>query len=118
MAPEGINQNYIMYDFMSEMTLNKSPVDTKKWIVQYSTRRYGINHKLLTDSWLILEASVYNAFPWSRSNAHTIISARPGLNRTESVSQFFLQGVEFLLINCQQILLLVPLYSIGTRCQM
>jgi len=33
LTPEGINQNYVMYDFMTEMTLHAQPIDTAKWYI-------------------------------------------------------------------------------------
>lgn len=31
LTPEGINQNYVMYDLMLEMAWRKEPVDLDKW---------------------------------------------------------------------------------------
>ncbi len=31
LTPEGINQNYVVYDFMTEMSLNLVPIDTDHW---------------------------------------------------------------------------------------
>ena len=39
-APEGINQNYVMYDFMSEMSLNEAPVDIDQWYTVSKFKTY------------------------------------------------------------------------------
>lgn len=31
LTPEGINQNYVMYDFMNEMAWRNEPVSLQEW---------------------------------------------------------------------------------------
>ncbi|PQQ08441.1 alpha-N-acetylglucosaminidase [Prunus yedoensis var. nudiflora] len=45
MSMEGIEQNPIVYDLMSEMAFQHNKVDAKAWIDQYSARRYGRSDK-------------------------------------------------------------------------
>lgn len=35
LTPEGINQNYVMYDFMTEMALHSHSINTQKWYQKY-----------------------------------------------------------------------------------
>jgi len=38
-APEGINQNYIVYDLMLEMGFTVQPVNLTYWLSEYVMRR-------------------------------------------------------------------------------
>lgn len=40
-TPEGINQNYVMYEFALERGWDQTPVDTHKWMDHYVHSRYG-----------------------------------------------------------------------------
>ncbi|CAL9765497.1 unnamed protein product [Musa acuminata subsp. burmannicoides] len=41
MSMEGIEQNPVVYDLMSEMAFHHKPEDVKIWVDLYATRRYG-----------------------------------------------------------------------------
>ncbi|XP_071545524.1 alpha-N-acetylglucosaminidase isoform X2 [Panulirus ornatus] len=60
-TPEGINQNYVMYDFMSELAWRTQPVNVSQWAVDYARRRYGSADPRLGHAWQLLMQSVYNA---------------------------------------------------------
>ncbi|KAK4350434.1 hypothetical protein RND71_029747 [Anisodus tanguticus] len=60
MSMEGIEQNPVVYDFMSEMAFRHSPVDVKAWIDLYSRRRYGRFLQRMQDAWYILYHTIYN----------------------------------------------------------
>ena len=62
-APEGIDQNYIMYDFTLDLALRTKPVDLDDWITKYALRRYGLIEKNILDAWLILKNTLYNYNP-------------------------------------------------------
>lgn len=54
-TPEGINQNYVIYDLMNEMSWRTNPVNTDDWFAQYSTRRYGMKDDNAIMAWKILK---------------------------------------------------------------
>ncbi|XP_034050291.1 alpha-N-acetylglucosaminidase-like [Thalassophryne amazonica] len=60
MTPEGIEQNPVMFELMSELAWLKEPVNLTKWASLYSVRRYGSMHENLTTAWKLLFSSVYN----------------------------------------------------------
>lgn len=45
-TPEGINQNYIMYELMVERGFYASPTNLTQWIVDYVKRRYALDIKV------------------------------------------------------------------------
>lgn len=63
-TPEGINQNYIIYELMNEMSWRTSPVNTDDWFAQYTTRRYGTKDDNTIMGWKILKV---------RTHVHNII---------------------------------------------
>uniref|UniRef100_A0A0V0GU17 Putative ovule protein n=1 Tax=Solanum chacoense TaxID=4108 RepID=A0A0V0GU17_SOLCH len=60
MSMEGIEQNPVVYDLMSEMAFQHRPVDVKAWIDLYSRRRYGRFVQPMQDAWNILYHTIYN----------------------------------------------------------
>lgn len=41
LTPEGINQNYVVYDFMIENAWRNTSDDVRIWTQKYVQRRYG-----------------------------------------------------------------------------
>lgn len=56
-TPEGINQNYVMYEFALDRGWYQETTDVAKWINQYTINRYGIDNEHIQKSWTILKAS-------------------------------------------------------------
>ena len=55
LTPEGILQNPVVYEFMTETTWYTSKVDLDKWITDYAYRRYGFINDDLTRAWNLLQ---------------------------------------------------------------
>lgn len=55
LTPEGINQNYVVYDLMSESAWRTEPVNLSEWFTNYTIRRYGKQDNDLTKAWEILK---------------------------------------------------------------
>ncbi|XP_047117354.1 alpha-N-acetylglucosaminidase isoform X1 [Schistocerca piceifrons] len=79
LTPEGINQNYVMYDFMNEMSWREEPADLKEWFSQYATRRYGAYNENADEAWQLLKSSVYSFRGSQRVRGKYIICRRPSL---------------------------------------
>ncbi|XP_022916641.2 alpha-N-acetylglucosaminidase [Onthophagus taurus] len=60
LTPEGIFQNYVIYELMAEMAFRQNPVDLNLWFKNYAVRRYGKFNEDATQSWMLLLSSVYN----------------------------------------------------------
>ncbi|XP_065341007.1 alpha-N-acetylglucosaminidase [Cloeon dipterum] len=59
-TPEGINQNYVMYDLMLENSWRRGPVNLTQWIQDYAERRYGTKQEHAFRAWNFLLNSVYS----------------------------------------------------------
>lgn len=56
-TPEGIFQNYVMYEFALEQAWNRHPVDISRWLDQYASARYGIDNSHVYSAWRKLQVS-------------------------------------------------------------
>jgi alpha-N-acetylglucosaminidase len=58
-TPEGIHQNYVVYEFALEKAWQHQQMNQKKWLKYYSTVRYGFESEEIERAWLMLLKSVY-----------------------------------------------------------
>lgn len=77
---EGINQNYVVYEFMLENGWRQKPRNVTKWIQNYSQRRYGVFNGDVDYAWQKLKGSVYNCTTAGHQNfGLDVVTARPSL---------------------------------------
>ncbi|XP_034938192.1 alpha-N-acetylglucosaminidase isoform X2 [Chelonus insularis] len=79
LTPEGINQNYVIYDLMNEMAYRKRPVNLDQWFKNYASRRYGCKNEYAVEAWKFLQNSVYNFNGTQRIRGHYVITRRPSM---------------------------------------
>ncbi|CAA6663543.1 unnamed protein product [Spirodela intermedia] len=60
MCMEGIEQNPVVYELMSEMAFRSQEVQLKGWLKSYSKRRYGKSVPEIETAWEILYQTIYN----------------------------------------------------------
>lgn len=81
MTPEGIEQNPVIYELMSELAWRKEPVNLSKWVSLYASRRYGSTQENLSAAWRLLLSSVYNCtVPHYKNHNHSPLVRRPSLH--------------------------------------
>ncbi|XP_039131120.1 alpha-N-acetylglucosaminidase-like [Dioscorea cayenensis subsp. rotundata] len=80
MCMEGIEQNPVVYDLMSEMAFHQKKVDVKSWIKLYPERRYGRSIPALQDAWRILYESIYNCTDGASDKNRDVIVAFPDVD--------------------------------------
>lgn len=80
MSMEGIEQNPVVYDLMSEMAFQQNKVDVKEWIELYSARRYGRSVPTIQNAWNILYHTVYNCTDGAHDKNRDVIVAFPDVN--------------------------------------
>lgn len=59
-APEGIEQNDIVYDYMMEVPWHDQAPNMTEWFSKYAIRRYGIEDKQIDQAWQLLRTTVYH----------------------------------------------------------
>lgn len=57
-TPEGIFQNYAVYEFVLEQAWNRHKVDVSRWLEQYALARYGFSSEHLDSAWRRLHVSI------------------------------------------------------------
>ncbi|XP_019154371.1 PREDICTED: alpha-N-acetylglucosaminidase-like [Ipomoea nil] len=77
MSMEGIEQNPIVYDLMSEMAFQHDTVDVKAWVDLYSRRRYGKFVQSMQDSWNVLYHTIYNCTDGANDKNRDVIVSFP-----------------------------------------
>ncbi|KAL5146327.1 Alpha-N-acetylglucosaminidase [Glycine soja] len=80
MSMEGIEQNPIVYDLMSEMAFQHKKVDVKAWVDMYSTRRYGQTLPLIQEGWNVLYHTIYNCTDGAYDKNRDVIVAFPDVD--------------------------------------
>lgn len=56
-TPEGINQNYVMYEFALERGWDQTSTNIEKWVEQYTLARYGQENDFIKKAWHLLRVS-------------------------------------------------------------
>ncbi|MUP36778.1 alpha-N-acetylglucosaminidase [Labilibaculum euxinus] len=73
---EGIEQNPVLYELMTDNTWRDTPIDLNDWLKKYIRNRYGKQTENLIEAWSILVKTVYNGKE-IRDGAESVIVARP-----------------------------------------
>lgn len=61
-APEGIENNEIIYELLSDMGWQSTPIDLNSWIEDFCIQRYGIFNDKLKNAFELLTKSCYGTF--------------------------------------------------------
>lgn len=81
LTPEGIEQNYMVYEFMVENMWRQGPVDMSEWVRLYTQRRYGANcNAFAVSAQLTLLGTVFSCTSGQYSVTKSFIEIRPSMN--------------------------------------
>ncbi|MVN91819.1 alpha-N-acetylglucosaminidase [Mucilaginibacter aquatilis] len=80
LTPEGIEQNPVMYELMTDNTWRNEPINVDEWLTGYVKRRYGKVTDSALKAWQILRRTVYND-TLTNGGPESIVCARPTLKR-------------------------------------
>nr|GEU92850.1 hypothetical protein [Tanacetum cinerariifolium] len=80
MSMEGIEQNPVVYDLMSEMAFQHNKIDVKAWVDSYPSRRYGKFVPSLQEGWNILYHTIYNCTDGAYDKNRDVIVAFPDVD--------------------------------------
>lgn len=79
MTPEGIHQNEVIYEFMSENAWRTKSRDLNQWFSNFTHQRYGQQNDYVNQAWKLLMSSVYNASDGHRDHDLALITKRPNI---------------------------------------
>ena len=79
---EGIEQNPVLYELMTENVWRKDTINLNTWLPKFVSNRYGKKDAHALKAWDILRKTVYNvsADKYIRDGAESIVQARPTLD--------------------------------------
>lgn len=88
MTPEGIENNAVMYELLTELPWRNEKFDKDQWLAQYTAARYGTTCHELETAWELLSNSIYNCPPASTQQGthESVFCARPSLNAYQASS--------------------------------
>lgn len=82
-APEGIENNEVIYELLSSVGWRRNPVNLDRWIANYCTNRYGGYPPAMKTAWDLLRQSCYGTFTdhprfgWQLMRLHGTINHSP-----------------------------------------
>ncbi|KAH9320835.1 hypothetical protein KI387_015474, partial [Taxus chinensis] len=96
MCMEGIEQNPVVYELMSEMAFRSEKVYVEDWLKSYSYRRYGKVVPKLEQAWDILYRTIYNCSDGVEDHNKDFIVDFPDLNPSFSSEPETIKGNKIL----------------------
>ncbi len=78
---EGIEQNPVLYELLTQQVWQNESVDLKKWLEFYTVNRYGVLDSNLIKAWEVLRLTAYNG-KTIRDGAESIVTGRPTFDST------------------------------------
>lgn len=78
-TPEGIYQNYFIYEFALEMGWMMETQNLDSWITSYIKSRYGKNNQNLQSAWMIMLNGIYNYTGTQNMRGKYTFNRRPSL---------------------------------------
>jgi len=83
-TPEGINQNYFLYEMMLDIGYQLQSIDVDRWMEEFVERRYGVYNKDANIAWKIFANTIYNFTQEGRPSTKVLIRGpickRPSLS--------------------------------------
>ena len=76
---EGINQNSVVYDLMTEMSWRNETPNLQDWVQEFALRRYGGTNVYIKMAWLQLSNTVYTCRTSQRGVTKSLAVKRPGM---------------------------------------
>jgi alpha-N-acetylglucosaminidase len=69
MCPEGIENNEVVYELMTDAGWTSDPIQLNEWIPAYCTSRYGSCPDAMHQAWTLLLQSAYSSHIWMTKQA-------------------------------------------------
>lgn len=82
LTPEGIENNPVMYELLTELIWRPAKFDKSEWLTRYTEARYGGRNENIDKAWKILSSTIYNCPLGNpqQGTTESIFCARPSDN--------------------------------------
>lgn len=108
-APEGLENNEVVYELLTDMGWTADSIDLDSWLPVYCKARYGGCPAAMDSAWQRFRETVYSSlYSYPRFTWQTVVPDTRRISKLD-VSDSFLQGVE-LFLSCADSLESSPLY--------
>ena len=108
-APEGLENNEVVYELLADMGWQKQPIDLDHWLTDYCRSRYGSCPEALKKAWKGLCRSVYSSlYSYPRFTWQTVVPDTLRISKYDLNDTFFHAVEDFL--SCAPQLKEQPLY--------
>lgn len=97
-TPEGIFQNYIMYELALKQAWYTTHYDLEQWVNGYARRRYGVKDDNIEMAMQLLRGSVYSYVGLDKISGKYAVCRRPTVGFTSMVSQIVNKCLKFTLL--------------------
>ncbi|MGN1226606.1 MAG: alpha-N-acetylglucosaminidase [Candidatus Cryptobacteroides sp.] len=88
-APEGIENNEVVYELLSDMAWTSQEQDLDAWIGDYCLARYGYNGPQMLQAWDLLRKSVYSSlYSYPRFTWQTVVPDKRRVSRHDVNDDF------------------------------
>jgi alpha-N-acetylglucosaminidase len=102
-APEGIENNEVIYELLADMGWSRNSIDLNEWLSGYSVARYGGYTESMKEAWTLLRSSVYGSFSsYPRFTWQTVLPDQKRKSQLNT-SPEFLQAVKKFLENAVEL---------------
>ncbi len=88
-APEGLENNEVVYELLADMGWSSVDIDLDEWIGQYCKARYGSCSETMTEAWKLLRGSVYSSlYSYPRFTWQTVVPDKRRVSRHDINDDF------------------------------
>ena len=88
-APEGIENNEVVYELIADMSWRKEALDLDDWISDYCLARYGYCGDDMIQAWNLLRSSVYSSlYSYPRFTWQTVVPDKRRVSRHDVNDDF------------------------------
>ncbi|MDD3078060.1 MAG: alpha-N-acetylglucosaminidase TIM-barrel domain-containing protein [Paludibacter sp.] len=102
-APEGIENNEVIYELLSDVGWTNKAIDLDEWLKTYCTARYGAYTDDVKSAWNLFRHSVYSSlFSYTRFLWQTVVPDARRVSKIDT-SDDFMQAVELFLKSSEQL---------------
>ena len=96
-APEGIENNEVVYELLSDMAWTSQEQDLDEWIREYCLARYGYDGEEMVQAWDLFRGSVYSSlYSYPRFTWQTVVPDKRRVSRHD-VNEDFHKGLKLFL---------------------
>lgn len=101
-APEGLENNEVVYELLADMGWTNQAIDLDSWMSSYCKARYGAYPEQMKKAWDLFRKTAYSSlYSYPRFTWQTVIPDQRRISKVD-VSDEFLQAVE-LFLSCDSL---------------